>query len=167
MKIAFHVNGRERSFEIEGEEKLVYLLREKLDLTGTKTGCRAGVCGSCVVVVDGKAVSSCVYPAKKLGGSHVLTIEGISDGRNLHPIQKAFVESGAIQCGFCTPGIIMRLYALFTRDIDASEAEILKVLDKHLCRCTGYEAIIEGTKLAQKYMKQADASRTAPDARSL
>lgn len=153
-RITFTVNGVKRSVEIEGWETLLIVLREYLGLTGTKYGCDDASCGACVVVVNGKAEKSCVYPAKKLEGAEVITIEGLSDGKNLHPIQKALIDSGGVQCGFCTPGIIMELYALFKKNLDASEEEIIEALSRHLCRCTGYEAILNGAKLAQKYMKE-------------
>jgi len=153
-KINFTVNGKPVSVEIEGWEKLLDILRDYLNLTGAKRGCDDATCGACVVVVNGEAVKSCIYPAKKLEGAEVITIEGLTDGKNLHPIQQALIDSGAVQCGFCTPGIILELYALFNKNIDATEEEILKALKNHLCRCTGYESILAGAKLAQKYLKE-------------
>jgi len=153
-KINFTVNGKKRTVEIEGWEKLIYVLREYLNLTGTKRGCDDASCGACVVVVDGKATKSCVYPAKKLDGKEVVTIEGVSEGTNLHPIQRALIDAGAVQCGFCMPGIVMELYALFNKNVAASREEIMDALDKHLCRCTGYEAILDGALLAQKNLKK-------------
>ncbi len=154
QKITFSVNGIRKSIEIDGWEKLLYILRDRLTFTGAKYGCDDASCGACVVVVNGEAVKSCIYPARKLEGAEIITIEGLSNGKKLHPIQKAFIDSGAVQCGFCTPGIIMELFALFNKNLDASEEEILEVLNKHLCRCTGYETILEGAKLAQKYLKE-------------
>ena len=147
-------NGLKRTVEIEGWERLLYVLREKLNLTGTKCGCDDATCGACVVVVDGDAKRSCVYLAKKLEGTKIVTIEGLAKGKGLHPIQKALIDAGAVQCGYCTPGIVMELYALFTKNLKASEKEIVDVLSSHLCRCTGYEAILEGALLAQKYLKE-------------
>lgn len=155
QKITITVNGTERSVEIEGWEPLVEVLREKMGLTGTKRGCDDASCGACVVVVNGAAIKSCVYPAKKADGADVRTIEGVSDGMALHPIQEALIETGAVQCGYCIPGIVMELYALFTKKPDAAEKEIVNALSKHLCRCTGYEAILEGAKLAQRKMAAA------------
>ncbi len=151
-KITFTVNGSPRTVEIDGNEKLIFILREKLGLAGTKRGCDDASCGACVVVIDGKATKSCTYPAKKLAGKEVVTIEGVSEGTNLHPIQTALIESGAVQCGYCMPGIVMELYALFNRDPKASDEEIRDALELHLCRCTGYEAIWEGALLARKYL---------------
>jgi aerobic carbon-monoxide dehydrogenase small subunit len=151
-KITFTVNGTPRTVEIDGNEKLIFILREKLGLTGTKRGCDDASCGACVVVIDGKATKSCTYPAKKLAGKEVVTIEGVSEGTKLHPIQNALIDAGAVQCGYCMPGIVMELYALFNRDPKASDEEIRDALELHLCRCTGYEAIWEGALLARKYL---------------
>ena len=153
-KITFTVNGKKRTVEIEGWEKLIHVLREYLHLTGTKRGCDDASCGACVVVVDGDATKSCIFPAKKLEGKEVITIEGVSEGTDLHPIQRAMIDAGAVQCGYCMPGIVMELYALFNKNAAASREEIIDALDKHLCRCTGYEAIIDGALLAQKYLKE-------------
>ncbi|MEA1927688.1 MAG: (2Fe-2S)-binding protein [Candidatus Auribacterota bacterium] len=153
-KITFTVNGKKRTVEIEGWEKLIHVLREYLNLTGTKRGCDDASCGACVVVVDGKATKSCVYPAKKLEGKEVITIEGVSEGTILHPIQQSMIEAGAVQCGYCMPGIVMELYALFNQDLAASREDIIDALDKHLCRCTGYEAILDGALLAQENLKE-------------
>lgn len=153
-KIKFKVNGVEKVLEVEGNENLLDILREKLNLTGAKRGCDDASCGACVVIVNGEAVKSCIYSVKKLNGAEVLTIEGLAKDGELHPIQKAMIDSGAVQCGYCTPGIVMELYALFNKNLDADENEIIDALDKHLCRCTGYEAILDGAKLAQRYLKQ-------------
>ena len=154
-KINFKVNGVSRTVEIEGWERLLDVLRLKLDLTGTKCGCNDGSCGACVVVVDGKARKSCVYPAKKLEGREVITIEGLARGEKLHPVQQALLDAGAVQCGFCTPGIVMELYALFRENPRAGDEEITRALTRHLCRCTGYEAIREGAELARRYLESA------------
>ncbi|MBA7702933.1 Carbon monoxide dehydrogenase small chain [subsurface metagenome] len=151
--INLKVNGSRHTVEIEeGRVTLLDVLRDKLDLTGSKLGCGVGQCGSCTVIMNGEAVTSCTVLARKADGAEVLTIEGLSDGHALHPIQQAFIEAGAVQCGFCTPGLIMRSYDLLTRKPAASEEEIMESLSKHLCRCTGYEAILEAVKLAQKKM---------------
>ena len=142
-----------RTIELEGWEKLLDVLRDKLDLTGTKRGCDDRTCGACMVVVDGEALHSCTYAAKKADGKTIVTIEGLSKGTLLHPIQEALIEAGAVQCGYCTPGIVMSLYALFTTNLDATEEEIMDVLERHLCRCTGYEAIRNGALLAQEKMR--------------
>ena len=154
-KITFTVNGIQRSVELEGWERLIDVLREKVNLTGTKRGCDDGSCGACMVVVDGKAERSCLYLAKKADGKTVITIEGLAQGTRLHPVQEAMIESGAVQCGYCIPGIVMELHALYTKNPRASEDEIMEALSHHLCRCTGYEAILEGARLAQKKMAAA------------
>jgi len=151
-KITFTVNGTPRTVEIEGNEKLIFILREKLGLTGTKRGCDDASCGACVVVIDGKATKSCTFPAKKLAGKEVVTIEGVSEGSDLHPIQRALIDAGAVQCGYCMPGIVMELYALFNRDPKADDEEIRDALELHLCRCTGYEAIWAGALKARDYL---------------
>ena len=151
-KISFKINGASKSVELEGWERMIDVLRERLGLTGTKRGCDDASCGACVVVVDGVAQRSCVYPAKKMEGKEILTIEGLANGTRLHPIQEAMIEAGAVQCGYCIPGIVMDLYALFTKSPGETEEEIVEALSRHLCRCTGYEAILEGARLAQKKM---------------
>lgn len=153
-QITFTVNGEERTVAAEPARYLLDILRDELHLTGAKRGCDNGTCGACVVVMDGRAVKSCIVPIEKLDGVNILTVEGLSDGRTLHPVQQALIDTGAVQCGFCTPGIVMELYALFTKNVDASEDEIRRALNKHLCRCTGYEAIWEGALLAQSMMKE-------------
>ena len=139
MQMVLTVNGTEREVEVGPETTLADLLRGKLGLTGTKIGCGDGLCGSCVVLLDGKAVRACIYPARKAAGKDVLTIEGLAAtwGRagELHPLQKAFIEHGAVQCGFCTPGLIMAAAALWTRMIasgqEPTEAEIRKALARN------------------------------------
>jgi len=152
-KITFTINGTPRTVEVDPETMLVDVIRDVLNLTGTKVGCDNGTCGACVVVINGKAVKSCITPVKKAAGADVLTIEGLAKGMTLHPIQKSIAESGAVQCGFCTPGIIMELYGLLEAKPDASQAELENALNKHLCRCTGYEPIRDGALMAQKLMQ--------------
>ncbi len=152
--INLKVNGTFHIIEIEENRvTLLDVLRDKLDLTGAKLGCGVGQCGSCTVIMNGEAVTSCTILAKKAQDAEVLTVEGLSDGYMLHPIQEAFIEAGAVQCGFCTTGLIMRTYDLLTKNSDASEEEIVEALNKHLCRCTGYETILEAVKLAQSKMR--------------
>ncbi|MFH0880935.1 MAG: (2Fe-2S)-binding protein [Lentisphaerota bacterium] len=153
-KITFKVNGVQRSADVEGSEKLIELLRNDLELTGTKRGCDDATCGACVVVVNGEAVKSCVFPVSKLKDAEVWTVEGVSTSTSIHPIQQALIEAGAVQCGYCMPGIVMHLFALYNRNVNASEEEIVEVLSQHFCRCTGYEAIFEGALLAQKYLRE-------------
>jgi carbon-monoxide dehydrogenase small subunit len=152
-KINLRVNSIPYTVEIEGWEMLLDVLRDKIGLTGTKQGCDDLSCGACTVVVNGVAEKSCKMSAKRAAGAEVVTIEGLAQGTKLHPIQQGLIEAGAVQCGFCIPGIAMRLYALFNKKLDASQTEIIDALEDHLCRCTGYEAILEGAKLAQKKMQ--------------
>ena len=152
--ITITINGRGYNPAIpEGRYTLLDLLRE-LGFTGAKFGCGVGKCGSCTVVMNGTAVTSCTIMARKADGAAVTTIEGISDGYTLHPIQEAFVEHGAIQCGYCTPGFIMRLYGLFSENPDATETEIAGEIEKNICRCTGYETIVTAARDAQQKMTQ-------------
>jgi carbon-monoxide dehydrogenase small subunit len=147
-KANFKLNGRDVSIPLGRDKKLLEILRDDLGMTGTKCGCDNGVCGACTVVVDGKEEKSCLYSSERLEGVNIITIEGLSVD-SVHPIQKALIEAGAVQCGYCTPGIVMGLYALFSAGTGATDADIMRVLDRHLCRCTGYEALIEGAKDAR------------------
>ena len=151
--IQFTLNGAPRTAALEGWEKIIDVLRETLNLTGTKRGCDDGTCGACTIVLDGEAKRACLLPAAKLAGAKVLTIEGISQGMEIHPIQQALIEAGAVQCGYCIPGIVLELYALYTKNVNATDDEIKTALSRHFCRCTGYEAIWEGAKLAQKMLQ--------------
>ena len=153
-KISFVVNGNPVTVEVEPDWLLLDVIRDVLNLTGTKCGCDNGTCGTCVVILNGRAVKSCTTAVKKAAGSNLVTIEGLSRGRELHPVQTALVNSGAIQCGFCTPGIVMEMVALLDAQPDASEKEIASALNKHLCRCTGYEPIRNGALMAQQLVKE-------------
>jgi aerobic-type carbon monoxide dehydrogenase small subunit (CoxS/CutS family) len=152
-KITFTVNGVLTTVEVDPETMLLDVLRDELDLTGTKHGCDNSTCGTCTVVVDGKAVKSCNTPVGKVAGATILTVEGLAKGMELHPVQKSISESGAVQCGFCTPGIVMELYALLENNPNATETELENALNKHLCRCTGYEPIRDGALMAQKIIQ--------------
>lgn len=155
--ITLTVNGVPRTVSCTARESLLEILRNDLDLTGAKEACGYGACGSCTVVVNGEAVKACTLRGRdKLEGIEVLTIEGLADPEGtLHPIQEAFLRAGAVQCGYCTPGFIMRLYALLKNKPEATEEEIREALSENLCRCTGYEAIWEAARLAQQLMKEA------------
>jgi len=154
MKIRFTVNGRVEEKDVREDERLLDVIRDDLQLTGTKEGCGEGECGACTVLIDGKAVVSCLVLAPQVDGKEILTIEGLAPGEELHPIQRAFVEKGAVQCGFCTPGFIMSTYALLTSNIDPSDEEILAALEGNLCRCTGYAKIIEAVRYAAELMRR-------------
>jgi len=155
VKIQCSVNGRHIERDIDPDVRLLDLLREYLHLTGTKEGCGEGECGACTVLMDGKAVNSCLILALQADGAEIITVEGLADGHALHPIQQAYVETGAVQCGFCTPGFIMATYALLKEIPNPSEEEILASLEGNLCRCTGYSKILEAVKLAAIRMRSS------------
>ncbi len=154
VNVNISVNGIEYDLEVDEKESLMEILRDRINLTGTKNACAYGSCGACTVVVDDEALKSCLLKPNRINGKKVLTIEGISNGFELHPIQEAFIKAGAVQCGFCTPGFIMSLYALFNRNLNASDKEIKAVLEQHICRCTGYETIWSAAKLAQRMLQE-------------
>jgi aerobic-type carbon monoxide dehydrogenase small subunit (CoxS/CutS family) len=141
--IRFTLNGKPVSLEVEGERKLLWVLRTDLGLTGTKYGCGLSLCGSCTVVIDGKAARSCQLPIRSVRGKSVLTIEGLAEGDRLHPLQKAFAEHGAVQCGFCTPGMIMNAYALLLQNPKPTRERILQGMENNLCRCSAHKRIVE------------------------
>jgi aerobic carbon-monoxide dehydrogenase small subunit len=142
------VNGERRSAAAEARLTLADFLREKLRLTGTHLGCEHGVCGACTVMVDGVTVRSCLMLAVQARGREVTTVEGLGDPEHLHPLQQAFRERHAFQCGFCTPGIVMASLALLQENPAPDEQEIREVLSGNICRCTGYQSIVEGVLLA-------------------
>ena len=152
-KISFTLNQKAVVVEVDPEMMVLDVLREVLNLTGTKHGCDNSTCGTCTIVVNGKAVKSCNLPVKKVAGADIISVEGLAHGTDLHPVQKSISESGAIQCGFCTPGIVMELYGLLESNPGASQVELENALNKHLCRCTGYEPIRDGALMAQKLIQ--------------
>lgn len=158
-KISFTINGQLKTVEVEPDMKLLDVIRDVLDLTGTKCGCDNATCGTCVVIVNGRAVKSCNTIISKVAGAEIVTVEGLANGMELHPVQKAISESGAVQCGFCTPGIVMELVAVLDQKPNASEQELTNALNKHLCRCTGYEPIRDGALIAQKLVQERVAEK--------
>jgi aerobic-type carbon monoxide dehydrogenase small subunit (CoxS/CutS family) len=148
--LTFEVNSRQVTVEIEAGELLVDVLRDRLGLTGTKIGCNEGECGACTVLMDGQPVLSCLVPALRAQGRAITTIEGLSDGKTLHPLQQAFVEHGAVQCGYCTPGFILSAKALLDLNSHPTRDEIKEAIAGNLCRCTGYVKIIEAIEAAAK-----------------
>ncbi len=143
IPVRFTINGRPVEFRVRAAESALETLRERLGLKGPKQGCGIGECGACTIVVDGKAVNACLMPAGQLDGRTVLTVEGLAPGEELHPLQQAFLDHHAVQCGFCTPGILMGAQALLAENPKPSRREIIEALAGHLCRCTGYQQIIE------------------------
>jgi carbon-monoxide dehydrogenase small subunit len=147
--LSFVLNGEPVEVDIAPHLTLLEVLRDTLGLTGTKEGCGAGECGACTVLLDGKTVNACIFPAMEAEAKNVVTIEGIADAQgNLHPIQKAFIEHGAVQCGFCTPGMVLSAKALLDENSKPTEEEIRHGIAGNLCRCTGYLQIIEAIKAA-------------------
>ena len=165
MPLALRVNGRPVELEIEPQETLASVLRNRLQLTGTKISCDLQICGACTVLVDGLPVSSCTYLAYEARGREVLTIEGLAPAEGqLHPLQQASVDQFAFQCGFCTAGMILSAKSLLDHHPDASEAEIVHYMDGNLCRCTGYQPIVAAIKQAQAALREsADGEPTGAD----
>jgi carbon-monoxide dehydrogenase small subunit len=154
MKTKFKVNGKKVELDVEPRRLLVSVLREELGLTGTHMGCDTTNCGACAVLVDGKVIKSCTMLAVQANGKEILTIEGLAKDGELHPVQRAFLEKHGLQCGFCTPGMIMTSYWILRQNKDKDEEEIKRLLSGNLCRCTGYQGIVESIKYARTLMKK-------------
>jgi aerobic carbon-monoxide dehydrogenase small subunit len=155
MNITVTINGAQYSRDVEPRTLLAYFLREQCGLTGTHVGCDTSSCGCCVVVLDGEtAVKSCAMFAAQADGHEILTVEGLASGGLLHPIQQAFWDQHGLQCGFCTPGMMLTAYALLKRDADPGEAEIREGLAGNLCRCTGYQNIVKAVQQAAATLRQ-------------
>ena len=159
--ISLTVNGARRELDVEPRRLLVQAIREDLDLTGTHVGCDTSQCGACTVHLDGKAVKSCTMLAVQADGATVTTIEGIADGANLHPLQSAFWEQHGLQCGFCTPGMIMVAADLLARNADPTDDEIRHAIEGNICRCTGYHNIVAAVRAAALAMREG-ASAPVP-----
>jgi carbon-monoxide dehydrogenase small subunit len=155
MTLQLTVNGQPRELNVEVRKTLADALREDLNLTGTHLGCEHGVCGACTVLVNGEAVRACLMLAVQARDAQVLTIEGVEHDGELHPVQQAFRESHSFQCGFCTPGFLISTLALLTENPTPSEAEIREALSGNICRCTGYQSIVEGVRLAASKLTTA------------
>ena len=154
VDIKIHVNGDWYELAVNPGERLIDVLRDRLDLSGTKEGCGEGECGACTVNLDGQAVLSCLILAAQADGGTILTIEGLQKGPELHPLQKAFVSESAVQCGYCTPGMIMAANALINNESDPDENSIRKNLSNNLCRCTGYDRPVKAVLKAAQDMKE-------------
>jgi carbon-monoxide dehydrogenase small subunit len=147
-RVSLSVNGVRHELDLEPRELLVYVLRERLGLTGTNVGCDTSSCGACTVLADGESVKSCTVLGVQADGMDVTTIEGLADNGTLHPIQQAFHEQHGLQCGYCTPGMVMAVVSLLADNPDPTEAEIRSGLEGNLCRCTGYQNIVEAVQSA-------------------
>lgn len=156
-QIQFTLNGKSVAREVPAHRLLLDLLRDEIGLTGTKEGCGTGDCGACTVFLNGKAVNSCLVLSGELDGADILTIEGLKLGPVLHPIQKAFVQDGGAQCGYCTPGMLMMTKALLDENPDPSEEDIRFALSGNLCRCTGYAKIVQAVQDAAAVMRSENA----------
>ncbi|MBI4528261.1 MAG: (2Fe-2S)-binding protein [Deltaproteobacteria bacterium] len=159
VSVRFRLNGRECQAEAKTNELLIDFIRDRLGLTGTKKSCDIEICGSCTVLIDGKAMSSCSLFAFEIDGKDVTTIEGLAQGNRLHPLQEAFIEHGGFQCGFCTPGMILLAKALLDEKPDPSWEEVQEYMDANICRCTGYQMIIESILRAAEMMRKSCQER--------
>ena len=157
MQIEFYVNEKRTMLDVPADKRLLDLLRDDLGLTGVKEGCGEGECGACTILLDGEAVHSCMVLAGELSGHHVTTIEGLEEDGRLGVLQSAFVDSGAVQCGYCTPGMIMSATGLLNKNPDPSEEEIRVALSGNICRCSGYVQIVEAVKSAARTLRQEGA----------
>jgi carbon-monoxide dehydrogenase small subunit len=153
-EVVLKVNGIDYRLSIEPRRTLLEILRENLGLTGTKKSCNEGNCGACTVLIDGRPVASCLVLAMDAQGKEILTIEGLSEGEKLHPIQEAFLKHGAIQCGFCTPGMVMSAKALLDENPEPTTVEVRRAITGNLCRCTGYQHIVDSIMAASKMMQK-------------
>lgn len=157
IPVTLWINQKAIQLEIDPRWTMLYVLREVLDLTGTKCGCQTGDCGACKIIADGIAVNACTLLARKAHERQmkIETIENLADGEGLHPIQEAFIECGAVQCGYCIPGMIIVAKALLDRNPDPDESEIRKALSNNICRCTGYVKIVQAIQLSAKRLKES------------
>ncbi|MFC1951450.1 (2Fe-2S)-binding protein [Chloroflexota bacterium] len=154
VRVDFRVNGQDVGLDVNPMATLLDVLREQLDLTGTKRGCDAGDCGACTVIMNGKAILSCLTPVLQADGKKIITVEGLAQEDKLHPLQEAFIECGAVQCGFCTPGMLLSAKALLDQNPSPTQEEVKVTISGNLCRCTGYKKIIDAIMLASKSTKK-------------
>lgn len=154
IKVRINVNGNWVEGETRPDRLLIDFLREEVGLTGTKKGCEEGECGACTIIMDGKTVLSCLIPAMKADGAEILTVEGMAEGDKLHPIQQAFWQEGAVQCGYCTPGMLLSAKALLDENCEPAVEEVKEAISGNLCRCTGYSKIIRAIQVASEKMKK-------------
>ena len=164
LNIELTVNGKKRKVETTASTRLLDLIRDNLHLTGTKEGCGKGECGACTVIMNSELAASCLVLALQADGADITTIEGIGNDKCLDPIQEAFIETGAVQCGFCTPGMILAAKKLLEENPHPDEEEIKRGISGNLCRCTGYQKIIDAIKLAANRLSSSDSGRGEKDA---
>ncbi len=157
MSLSFHLNGRLVNLDVETGRRVLDLIRQDLGLTGTKESCGSGECGACTVLVDGEPRLSCLMTAAQLEGREVTSIEGLTTAGRLHPVQTAFIEKGAVQCGFCTPGMVLSAVALLEENSHPSRGEIREALSGNLCRCTGYVKIVDAVEAAAREIRRGEA----------
>jgi carbon-monoxide dehydrogenase small subunit len=153
-RVKFRVNGQDIELDVDPMATLLDVLREQLGLTGTKRGCDAGDCGACTVIMDGKAILSCLTPVLQATGKEIVTVEGLAQEGILHPLQEAFIECGAVQCGFCTPGMLLSAKALLKQNPSPTSEEVKVAISGNLCRCTGYKKIVDAIMLTAKRIKK-------------
>ena len=158
QQISLTINGSDIDALVEPRTLLVHFLREQMELTGTHIGCETSHCGACTVDLNGKSVKSCTLFAVQADGAEVMTVEGLADGAALHPLQEGFIEEHGLQCGFCTPGMLIRAYRLLAENPDPTDDEIRRGISGNLCRCTGYQNIVKAVRYAAAKMKQVEAA---------
>ena len=158
--ISLKINGKDHELAVSPNQTLADVIRDEIGLTGTKKGCEVGECGTCTVIMDGKPVNSCLVLAVQANGRTILTIEGMETDKGLHPLQQAFVDKGAIQCGYCTSGMILSAKVLLDRNAHPDESEIRMAISGNLCRCTAYQKIIESIKSVSKYKNERSLSKS-------
>ncbi|MDD5014674.1 MAG: (2Fe-2S)-binding protein [Atribacterota bacterium] len=163
LRIEFILNGENRILKTTPSTRLLDLIRDDLHLTGTKEGCGKGECGACTVIMNGELVASCLILASQADGAVITTIEGISNGEKLHPIQEAFIETGAVQCGFCIPGMILAAKKVLEKNLFPTEEEIKRGISGNICRCTGYQKIFDAIKLAGEKLSVLDSGKVGKD----
>ncbi|MBC8236289.1 (2Fe-2S)-binding protein [bacterium] len=151
--IRFKLNENPMRLTVDGERMLLWVLRSQLNLTGTKYGCGSGFCGACTVIVNEEAIRACQLPVKEVKGKEVITIEGLAKNGNLHPLQEAFIKHNALQCGFCTPGMILNAYSLLLKNPQPTHTEIIQSMEGNLCRCSSYSRIVQAIQTASGEMK--------------